>query len=193
MNGYKIKNQNALHFITPTVVGWIDVFTRNEYKRIIIESLRYCCEHKGLHLYAYVIMSNHMHMIVKAEDGYELSNILRDFKRHTSRSILRLVIQSKKESRKKWLLSSFKYHAKFNKNNKTYQLWKRDNHPVELLSPKWISIRINYIHKNPVVAGIVDKPENYIYSSARNYLNLIDVKIHVEIIEFGSMEGYVFM
>ena len=122
MNGYKITDQNALHFITPTVVGWIDVFSRKVYKDIVIESLKYCCENKGLILYAYVIMTNHLHLIVRAKEGYEISNILRDFKRHTSKQIIDHVIKSKKESRKKWMLTCFIDYAKFNKNNNLYQL-----------------------------------------------------------------------
>ena len=66
MHGHKIKNQDALHFITITVVGWVDVFTRMQYKDIIIESLKFCVQNKGLKLYAYVIMTNHLHLIVSA-------------------------------------------------------------------------------------------------------------------------------
>lgn len=72
MTGYRIINHNALHFITFTVVGWIDVFTRRKYKDIIIDSLKFCQKEKGLLIYAYVIMSNHIHLIVQAEEGVKL-------------------------------------------------------------------------------------------------------------------------
>ena len=190
MSGYKVKNQNGLHFITPTVVGWVDVFTRKRYKDIVIDSLKYCIANKGLTLNCYVIMSNHIHLIGYARDGNKFSDILRDFKAFTSKAILKSIIEESGESRQEWMLRMFKYHAKYNKNNKTYQLWKRDNHPIELISPKWISTRLNYIHYNPVKAGIVFEPEEYVYSSASNYAGnggLIDV----EIIDIGSTEGYV--
>ena len=66
MHGNKIQNQEGLHFITITVVGWVDVFTRTKYKDIIIASLKYCVSFKGLKLYAYVIITNHLHLIVSA-------------------------------------------------------------------------------------------------------------------------------
>ena len=103
MNGHKIKNQNAVHFITPTVVGWMDIFTRNVYKEIIIESLKYCIQNKGLSLHAYVIMSNHLHLIISAKEGFHLSDILRDFKRHTSKKIINEVLTNSKESRQEWM------------------------------------------------------------------------------------------
>ena len=60
---HKVHFPNDLYFVTLTIVGWIDIFTRRDYCDIIIENLKYCKEHKGLTIYAYVIMSNHMHMI----------------------------------------------------------------------------------------------------------------------------------
>jgi len=79
--GYKIRNQEGLHFITFAVVDWVDVFTRKQYREILIESLDYCCKEKGLRLFAWVIMSNHVHFIVSAQEGFILSDILRDYKK----------------------------------------------------------------------------------------------------------------
>lgn len=84
MHGYRIRNQNALHFLTLTVVDWVDVFSRRLYKDMLIESLQFCQNKKGLIIYAYVIMSNHLFFIVKAKNGFRLSNILRDFKKFTA-------------------------------------------------------------------------------------------------------------
>jgi len=171
MHGYKIVNQNHIHFITPTVVGWLDIFSRKIYKDIIVDSLKYCIENKGLSVHAYVIMTNHLHLVVSAKDGYKLSDIIRDFKSYTAKKILKEILQNPKESRQEWILRLLKYFAKYNKNNKTYQLWKRDNHPVELTSNLWIGRRIDYTHLNPVRAGYVDYAENYVYSSAMDYAN----------------------
>lgn len=191
MNGHKIINQNGLYFITPTVVGWVDAFSRRKYKDVIIDSLRYCVENKGLVINAYVIMSNHLHLICHAKDSYQLSDILRDFKTHTSKKIIKTILEDKEESRQEWMLRLFKYYAKYNSNNTTYQFWKLDNMPIELQSPKWILARLDYIHNNPVKAGYVIEAEHYIYSSATNYKNgkgLLDI----ELIDLGSIEGYVF-
>ncbi len=190
MNGHKIINQNALHYITLTVVGWIDVFTRKVYKDDLINSLRYCIKEKGLNVHAYVIMSNHMHVILSAKEGYVLSYIVRDFKRHTAKTIIERILTTKEESRSEWMLKLFKYYAKYNKNNSKYQFWGRDNKPVELSSPKWINQKLAYIHLNPVRAGIVENTEEYNYSSSGNY-NGEDGKLEVELLDIGVTEGYV--
>jgi REP element-mobilizing transposase RayT len=111
---YQIKDQNALHFLTFQVVGWADVFTRKIYRDIEIESFRYCQKNKNLKLHCYVIISNHIHCILSTE--YNLSDIIKDFKRHTSVKILNAV-ETENESRKEWLQMIFKFHGKFNKRN----------------------------------------------------------------------------
>jgi len=169
MGGYKIVNQDGLHFITCTVVGWVDVFTRKIYRDIIIESLAYCISNKGLIVYEYVIISNHLHLIVRTNEGIKMSDVLRDFKKYTSKEILKLIIGSNVESLQEWMLRLFKYYAKYIKNNKRYQFWKRDNRPIELSTPKWINQKLDYIHNNPVNAGLVNAPEDYVYSIASNY------------------------
>ena len=80
----------------------------------MIDSLKYCIDHKGLIVYGYVIMTNHVHLILRSETG-NLSDTLRDFKRFTSRNIMRDVVENDTESRRDWLNVVFKYHAKYNK------------------------------------------------------------------------------
>ncbi len=127
---YIIRDQHAPHFLTFTVVGWIDLFTRKEYKDIICDSLSFCRQNKGLILNAFVIMSNHMHLVARAEQSTTLSDIIRDFKRHTHKMMM-LVIQSEKESRRLWMLHQFKYYASRHKRNELYQIWVQHSHPVE--------------------------------------------------------------
>ena len=186
MHGHQIKNQNALHFLTFTVVGWLDVFSREDYRKIIIESLQYCQKEKGLNLFAYVLMTNHLHLIASAKTGYELSNIIRDFKKFTAKKIIQSILGNNQESRQEWMLRLFKYYAKYNKNNQLYQFWQQRSHPVELVSPTWINQKLLYIHNNPVSAGIVKQPEYYLYSSASNYM-LQEGLIDVEIIDLGML------
>lgn len=163
---YQIKNPQGLYFLTFQVVGWADVFSRKVYRDIIIDSFNYCRRHKQLKIYSYVIMTNHVHCILSTETN--LSDIVRDFKRHTSTQILK-TIETEKESRKEWLMMVFKYHAKYNKRNNELQFWTHENHAVELTSNEMIDIRINYIHQNPVRAGWVANDYEYIYSSATNF------------------------
>ena len=151
-----------------TTVGWIDIFSRKRYRDIIVDSLRFCQEKKGLKLFGYVIMSNHVHAIVRTE-GIELSNVLRDFKTFTAHEILKS-IQAEPESRREWLLYMFHYFAGGDHaRNKHYQFWQSDNHPIELWSLPVIWQKLNYIHDNPVRAGIVEHSYDYLYSSSRNY------------------------
>lgn len=191
-SGYNIVDQHGLYFVTFTIVGWVDVFSRKECKQILIDALQYCISNKGLLLYAYVIMESHAHLIISAsEDSQGLSAIIRDFKKHTSKAILKWVQNGGRESRKEWMLIVFRYHAKYNKRNREYQVWQQHNRPKELYYPKFTMQKIGYIHNNPVDAKIVDKPEEYLHSSARNYLDRTDYLLEVQLIDFGVQEGFI--
>ena len=176
--GYVIRDQNKAHFITATVVDWIDIFTRKTYKDIVIESLAYCIKEKGMLLYGYVIMSNHIHLIVQSKDG-KLSDLIRDFKKFTAKNILEK-IQTEPESRKEWMLERFKKATETHGRNKDYQFWQYGNHAEEIYSHKFMWAKLDYIHLNPVRAGIVEKASHYRYSSASNYVHdqgLLNVEI----------------
>jgi REP element-mobilizing transposase RayT len=166
--GYKITD-DGIYFLTFQVVGWVDLFTRKIYRDIIIESLQFCQHHKGLNLFAYVIMSNHMHLLVQSETG-DLSGIIRDFKSYTSSKIIES-LQDPAESRREWIKMVFEYHGKF-KNKQVNQVWTHENHAEQIYSQNFIEQKINYIHNNPVRAGIVTQAEDYIYSSASNYADM---------------------
>lgn len=86
---YKFRNPDGLYFVTFAVVGWVDVFTRMEYRDMLMESLRYCQKEKGLRIYAFVIMSNHVHLIVSKEGDSLLEDIFRDLKKFTSMTIIK--------------------------------------------------------------------------------------------------------
>jgi REP element-mobilizing transposase RayT len=165
--GYLIKDQEKLYFATLQVVEWVDIFSRKMYRDIIIESIKYCQEHKKLEIFAYVIMSNHIHLLARSGIG-DLSGTLRDFKSFTSKEILKL-IQEGAESRQRWMLKVFEIAAAKHKRNSEFQFWTHENHPELIYSNNFIEQKLDYIHNNPVRAGIVEKPEEYIYSSAKNY------------------------
>lgn len=188
---YKIFDPAAAYFLTLTVVGWIDLFTRKAYKDILIESLEYCQNNKGLIIYGFVIMSNHLHLIAQAGGEIPLQDILRDYKKYTSRQLVKAV-QSPKESRRQWLLHQFKYYARINRRDHTYQVWQPDNHPFHVHTPKIIWQKLGYIHLNPVKAGIVRTPEHYLYSSASNYMDGTGV-LQVEMVDLGGTEGYIYL
>lgn len=74
---YIIRDQEKIHFITATVIDWIDVFTRKSYKDVIMKFLSFIIKNKGMLLYGYVIMSNHIHLIIQSKDG-KLSDLIKN-------------------------------------------------------------------------------------------------------------------
>ncbi|WP_423147693.1 REP-associated tyrosine transposase [Rubrolithibacter danxiaensis] len=167
--GYAIKDQYAVHFITFAVVQWIDVFSRKEYADIVIESLRFCQKNKGLKVHAWCIMSNHLHLIVSTIEPNRLSDVLRDFKKFTSNQIIKAISENSKESRKGWMLWIFKKAGERNKRNEEYQFWQQENHPVQCDTNNIIESKLKYLHENPLRAGLVRYEQNYIYSSGIDY------------------------
>ncbi|CAN5150188.1 hypothetical protein BH23BAC1_BH23BAC1_41100 [soil metagenome] len=102
-------------------VEWVDVFTRKEYIEVVLESLKYCQSEKGLTIYAWCIMTNHVHLIISAKEGYIISGIVRDFKKFTSVAIVNSIADNSIESRKNWMLWIFKKAGAKNSNNKNFQ------------------------------------------------------------------------
>ena len=124
----QIKNQEAVYFLTFQVVGWADIFSRKVYRDIIIDSLSYCRKNKGAEVFAYVIMTNHVHIVLRSKTG-DLSGTIRDFKKHTAKRIFK-EMKEINESRRDWLDMIFTYHAKYNKRVVSKQLWTHENHAV---------------------------------------------------------------
>jgi len=172
-------DQNLTYFITLTVIEWIDVFTKPQYSQVIINSLKYCQENKGLVLYEYVIMTNHLHLIVRAQEGYKLSQIISDFKKHTTREILKLL----KQDRRKYIINLINNSFSKKKDAKQ-QIWQRENYPEVIASEKFYYQKANYIHQNPVRKKYVIKPEDWLYSSARN--RLLDDQSIIQITELDK-------
>jgi REP element-mobilizing transposase RayT len=168
---YKANTTEDAYFITITTVGWVDVFTRLNQKYNIINSLDYCQKNKGLEIYAYCIMSSHLHLLCKATDGFILSDVIRDFKKHTSKKIIQ-TIKDEPESRREWMLPYFQQACEHLKRDQQYKVWQDGFHP-EIVETNWfIKQKVNYIHNNPVVDKTVTFPEDYYFSSARNYAGL---------------------
>ncbi|MBK9483452.1 MAG: transposase [Bacteroidetes bacterium] len=175
---YKIQDNEKAYFITFTVINWIDVFIRNEYRNVFIDSLKYCQEHKGLNIYAWCLMTSHAHLIVSSNAGLPLAGIIRDTKSYTSRHIRKLLENKDAvgESRRECLPVSqtgmfwmMQRAGKRNANNTDFQFWQQHNQPIVLDNNFMIDQKVEYIHNNPVEAGFVDKPEDWKYSSAIDF------------------------
>ena len=168
---YKMHEPEKAYFLTMTVVGWIDVFTRKNHKLAIVDSLKYCQHNKGLEIFAWCLMPSHLHLIARAAGISDLPAILRDFKKFTSRKIVEQ-IEEEPESRREWMLRYFEYSGKHLKRVSKYKFWQDGNHAEIIYSPDFFYNKLNYIHKNPVYDMIVEKEEDYLFSSARNYADL---------------------
>ncbi len=136
---YKIVELEAPHFITCTIVGWLPVFTRIKYLDLITASLAFCRQQKGLRLHAYVILDNHLHLAVSADN---LSQVMRDFKRHTAKEIL----AAAREDDKQWLLKQFEFFKGEYKGASQHQVWQEGVHPQAITSEDMLRQKLDYLH-----------------------------------------------
>jgi REP element-mobilizing transposase RayT len=166
---YQIKDQGAVHFVTFTVHQWADVFTRPAYIDILIENLSYCQKEKGLEIFAWVIMTNHCHLIIRARNE-NLSDVIRDFKKFTAKTIYKAIETNHQESRKNWLLQVLSYEDKI-------WFWEESYHGEEIYTQAFFDSKMDYIHQNPVRAGIVEKEEEYLNSSAGEIYGVRESKL----------------
>ncbi len=176
---YKFKDPDKLYFVSYAVVYWIDLFIREEYREILIKSWKHCMDTKGLEIYGWCIMTSHVHMII-GSNKERPENIMRDFKKYTSEELKNAIQHHTGESRKEWMLWMMERAGIKNSNNNKFQLWQQDNHPILLYDQTIAWQKLNYIHNNPVEAGIVARTEDYKYSSAKDYLNkpgLFEIKL----------------
>lgn len=139
---YAIRDQEKFYFVTFTVIHWIDIFIREEYRRVFIDSLKFCQKEKGLLIGAWCLMTSHAHLILGTNGSNNLENIIRDLKSFTSRHIRKEIENHFGESRKEWMLRSM-YKAGVNKsNNNDFQFWQQHNHPIEMNTIEMIDSRL---------------------------------------------------
>jgi len=166
---YKFHNPEGTYFVSFAVVNWLYIFAKDEYKNIIIDSLNFCQQEKGMDIFAWCIMPNHIHLVFRSVHSKKPGLLLGDMKRFTSKAIVNAIVENPDESEKDILISQFEKAASKSSNVEKYQFWQHDNQPIEIWSNKFICQKINYIHYNPVEAGLVSRPEEYKYSSAKDY------------------------
>ncbi|MEX2478982.1 MAG: transposase [Gracilimonas sp.] len=176
---YKFHNQTQAYFVSFSVINWIDVFIRPVYNNILIDSFKFCQDNKGLIIYAWCIMPSHVHLIMGTSQN-PMQSILRDFKSFTSRKLKEEIHDYPKESRKNWMTWMMKRAGVNNSNNIDWQFWQQHNHPIELFTAEMINQKLEYLHFNPVKAGFVIHPQDWKYSSAKDYYGgkgILDVEI----------------
>ncbi|MBI5915566.1 MAG: hypothetical protein HY842_09330 [Bacteroidetes bacterium] len=176
---YKFLEATGLHYVTATTAGWVDLFTRKANRDILIDCLKWCQENKGLHICAYVIMTNHLHMVAYT-DEIPLGKVLQSFKKFTAAKLLE-VIEEQPESRREWLVRLLGWFGR--QKGQEHQVWQHENHPVALWSPEVVCQKIKYIHENPVRAGFVAEPEHWLYGSSASYAGIGFPLLEVEILD----------
>ena len=162
---YKIYDETAQHLLTCTVLNWMPLFTRPQTSDIILEALRHRQEQDSWKVYGYVILENHMHMIVQTGN---LSVGLPRFKSFTARKLIDHLTKRHADH----LLRQLAFFRKEHKQDRDYQLWEEGSHPQMIESEDVLRQKLEYIHQNPVKRGYVDEAEHWRYSSVRNYAGL---------------------
>ncbi len=172
---YKHFHDTSPYFVTCAIVNWIPVFTSIPMFEIAIDSLCFLRKEGAVKIYGYVILENHLHMIISAED---LSKNIGRFKSYTARKIIDIA----KGRKNTWLLKQLKEEKLIFKNDRTYQLWQEGYHPKMIETEKVMIQKLEYIHNNPVKRGYVDDPASWVYSSARNYINGDQTILEIDLI-----------
>ena len=152
-------------FFTATILDWKLLLLADKHKDIIIDSLRFLVAEKRIILNAFVIMSNHIHLIWQPTFAFSPSAIQASFMKHTAKKLKSSLFKNDKA-----LLENYKV----NKYDRLYQIWKRESLSIELRTHAVFLQKLEYIHYNPVKARLCANPEDYYYSSAKFYFNTVD-------------------
>ena len=152
-------------FFTAINLEWKKLLQPEKYKNIIINSLRFLVQQKRITLFAFIIMDNHIHLIWQMKPDMDPEAVQRDFLKYTAQRI-----KNDLEKNHPQVLASFKVDAK----DREYQFWERNALSVELRTDKVFRQKLDYLHWNPVKAGLCQLPEEYNYSSALFYETGID-------------------
>ncbi|MGE5106370.1 MAG: REP-associated tyrosine transposase [Sphingobacteriales bacterium] len=187
-NVIHFKETTGCYFITFNITDWVDVFIKPVYKQIVVHTLNHFIEHKDLEIYGWCLMSNHLHLIMKAGKNFSISEVEKEFKSFTTKKILEF-IYTEQETRRRWMMERFEKCNHPLGLLKKFQLWQNSSNPIyiDLRKPKALAEHIEYVHKNPVRDRIVTAAEDYLYSSARDYAGMTGL-INVTIL--SSVEQY---
>jgi|WetSurMetagenome_2_1015567.scaffolds.fasta_scaffold500774_1 putative transposase len=161
---YKIAEHGQIYFTTSTFVKWAPVLISKKYFDVLIEAFRFSQENKNLKIYSYVILDNHFHLICQAD---KLDNIMRSIKSYSAKRIIELL----KTDNRLNILRTFETERSIDKSRCKYQVWQEGYHPQMIMHDKMFKQKIDYIHYNPVKRGLVEKEDDWIYSSACDYIN----------------------
>jgi len=166
-------SEHGCYYLTFNVTDWTDIFVKPVFKQIIAESLNYFVDRKGLLVYGWCLMTNHLHLIARASKDFSLTPLATEYKEFTSKIILQ-DIDAEPDVRKNWILKNFSDRSRLLRLTDKFQVWQSNINPV-YIDPENIDVlneHLDYIHNQPVRDRIVVNPEDYLYSSARDYAGL---------------------
>jgi putative transposase len=182
---YKIQKGFDPYFVTFTIVEWIKILEDDTYKHIIFDNIHFYQKNKGLVVNGYCIMPNHVHMIIRADEPYSVSEILRDLKKFTSRSIV-MKLEEEQPTGYIQILDQFHEAGKHLRRIKNFKVWQDNNMAMMIYSNKFLMQKLSYIHNNPVKYGLCSLPWDYKFSSAVNYAGMVGM-VDVELLSLGMI------
>jgi len=143
---------SGCYYLTFTVRNWYYVFDRHNRFDILADALRWCGKNKGLTIYAYVFMLNHLHLVASSGD---IIGFVRDFKKYTSKKLLQNITATEPDVLKL-----------FETEGGGHEFWAKTNMPKAVESENFLFQKVEYIHNNPIRKGYVRRPEHWLWSSA---------------------------
>ena len=153
---YKVFEQNLIHFVTSTVINRLQIFNDGEIANILLEEFRFRIKNNDLNVYAFVIMPDHFHAILECDN---LSGMMRNIKSFSGKKILEHIRNSE---------NTF-FLERFMVNDSKYQVWQNDYHPQLIFNDEMFRQKVEYIHNNPIKAGLVENQVDWKLSSAGFY------------------------
>ena len=157
-----IEHPGAAYFVTSSVIDFVKVFDQNVYTRIILKNLDFYRNRHNFKLYAFVIMPEHLHLIIHPPQESSIKDVMRNFKSYTSKE---LTSQLTDDGR----FGVLNRLSKFASRRIQHPFWAEGNRPLGIYTEKTLRSKIDYIHANPLRRGLVKNLGDYPYSSFRNY------------------------
>src|SRR5579872_6024042 len=180
---------DSCYLLTLNTVDKIDVFVRPAYKQAITDALNYFVEAQGVSIYAWVLMSSHLHLVLRPKEASAPAYFERDFKKYTTPLVLK-AMEMEMDFRRGWMMQHFEDYSKSLRRIEKFHLWQNCSSPVRIdcRQPRCLLDRIAHIHENPVRERIVDQPEAYVFSSARDYAGMRGM-VNVRVVQQQGLLG----
>ncbi len=153
-----------VYYITTVIYKRLPIFKRPSFIIPLYDSLLFYRYKQNYKIYGYVIMPDHIHLLIHPHGKATVADIMRDYKEFTSKRIIR---QAEVENNMEWVTAFQKAGQETGRSDN--KVWQDSYWDVEIFSTKFLRQKLNYIHNNPVRAELVASPQDYPYSSFRNY------------------------